>query len=156
MFVIRNEVRLPVPIARTWRLLTDFDRYAEWHPLVSLRPDPEDEWKLHYTHRRKGWDRLSTDAEIVRRAPQEALAWRFGFPLVGSLEEVFEIEKDEKGTRLVHCFRCSGLISFVVIGRMRRGLRNILVATDASLGKYLARDRQTQTPFARLTTKGAK
>lgn len=139
MFKIEEVFHLPAPLARTWRVIEDVDRYQDWHPFVRLQRIPGKPDKVTYTHRRKGRDFLTVEAELDKLEPKSAIAWRIGIRGFLELEEGFAAERDGRGTRVVHHMSCTGLCASLVTRKLRSGLLRMLLVTDAALRQHLNR-----------------
>jgi hypothetical protein len=124
MFTLDHSLHLPIPLARTWRLLADVDRCQDWHPFVMLKRDPDDPRKLTYTHRRRGRSRFSAEAELSKLL---------------EIEESFVVSKEAHGTCVVHSTRYAGILASAFVPFFRRGLHRMLIATDKSLAAHVKR-----------------
>ncbi len=128
---VRAEVEIDAPIERVWRILCDFDRYADWNPFT-----PRVETSLAIgdpvTLRvRLLGERLMTRVETVTRNQPHTLGWemQMGAPFVLHAERVqvlTEIDEGRTHYRTEDCFRgwLRPLVLALFGGAMERGFRD--------------------------------
>src|SRR3546814_5029101 len=69
---------------------------------------------------------LTIDACIITFEPQRRMTFRFGFGGLLSFEESYAVEPVPFGSRLVPCFRCTGLLSALNLWKMTRNFSEML------------------------------
>lgn len=90
---IHTTIDIDASAAAIWRVLTDFDRFDEWNPMlrrvqVSLEPGAAVSFEVHRVDARP----LGLRAKIVLLNESDALAWRGGPQGILSGEHFFRIE----------------------------------------------------------------
>src|SRR3546814_20652811 len=73
---------------------------------------------------------FTIDACIITFEPQRRMTFRFGFGGLLSFEESYAVEPVHVGSRLVHCFRCTGLLSALKLWKMTRNYSEMLELID--------------------------
>lgn len=103
---IRTVVDIAAPRERVWRVLTGFERFHEWNPLiVDLSGDKQRGAGLRMTFVLWG-RRIKSDATLLVYEPEVELRWRgprsemLGHVFSG--EHFFVLEPRGQGTRLLH------------------------------------------------------
>lgn len=137
MFTVENSVRLPAPLPRVWRVISDVDRFRYWHGLIAMKADPGNPRKVVVNFRKH--PRIAGDAEIVRLEPETVFAWRMAVKPLFEWQEEFHLERVPAGTQLTHRVQIQGLASFIMKFVSKEKMRQSLATSDASLGRYLAR-----------------
>jgi hypothetical protein len=112
---------IAAPPARVWAVLTDFDRYADWNPVI---PQMRAEARVGATARFRicleGTPELRFVARVERCDPERAFSWRGGAPLVPALasgHHWFTLAPEGDGTRLTHGEDFQGLLALLVRGK---------------------------------------
>lgn len=141
MFTVESTIHLAVPIARMWRLIIDLDRYSDWHPFLTLSGFPVvgNEIGYKYRTRMRSIPDVTSTAYIVRVGRHAEIAWKIGIRRLLEVEEGFQLAKSEKGTFVTHRICCTGLISLLPFGALRRGLERSIAATNRSLARFAQR-----------------
>ena len=147
MFEVESTLVCDAPIGRVWRVTTDFDSYAEWHPAFSLSGEAENGAKLTLSFRAAPGPlpTMNTDARVTRLDRPNAVAWRIGIRGVLQIEHGFDLAKAGSGTRIRHWMRCTGLLS-------RIGAKAFLGKTESNLAvvnRSLAASLRRATTIAR-------
>src|SRR3546814_18740729 len=84
---------------------------------------------------------FTIDACIITFEPQRRMTFRFGFGGLLSFEESYAVEPVPVGSRLVHCFRCTGLLSELKLWKMKRNYSDLLEIIDPHFERYLGPPR---------------
>ena len=93
-----------------WDVLTDFPKYKEWNPLITLA-----DARLAEGHRMAlriapaGRIAYIVRPKISKVVPERELRWRRRMPLM-TTEQIFELEPAEGGTKLVHGQEATGVL----------------------------------------------
>src|SRR3546814_10489320 len=80
-------------------------------------------------------------AVIITCEPKRRMTFRFGFGGLLSFEESYAVEPVPVGSRLVHCFRCTGLLSALKLWKMKRNFSEMLEIIDPLFERYLGTTR---------------
>lgn len=151
MFEVEKETLLDRTPAQLWEVLIDFDRYERWNPYVRPKGTAELLKEVPYWFRMKpdkpGFWRVS--AIVTELEPRERLAFDVKLSWLLSIEERYVLESREGGSRLIHSFRCKGLIARLRLSKARRNFEGILSETERLLTQYLARPPAKSPPQAK-------
>ena len=142
MIEIVTETRTGAPPGKVWSVLTDFERYAQWHPWMTIRgvaaPGASIECSLSVLGRGQIY---STDARIRDFQKRVQLSWVFGIRGVFVLEERFSIEQIETGATLWHSVMCRGLLALLLGRAMKKRIDHLLRSADYALMEHLRKQR---------------
>jgi len=155
VFELSNETILLASPPRVWTVLTRFEDYRFWHPYTRPAGMAAADSVIQYSFRinpRKDrfWAleaRLTGCTENVHLAFQVELGWLL------TLEERFMIAHEPVGSKLIHSYRCSGLLSFLRPKGLRRNFEGMLKATDRLIQRRLTRT-QSKPPGRPRVRKG--
>jgi len=136
MFTVESAVRLPAPLPRVWRVISEVDRFRFWHGLVVMKPHPTMPRKP-YVHFRKH-PTIGGDADIVRFEPQTVFAWRLKLGPIFTWQEEYHLERFEAGTQVTLRVQVRGLFSLLMKILPKARMRASLETSGISLGRYLA------------------
>jgi hypothetical protein len=103
---IRTIVDIDAPPSRVWRVITEFEQFGDWNPLmVRMSGERERGAALRMTIA-LGARRLPADATLLVCEPEVELRWRGPrselLQRVFSGEHFFVLERRQDGTRLLH------------------------------------------------------
>jgi hypothetical protein len=115
MFTVENETVIHTSLPRVWTAITRFDDYPRWHPFVRITGSLTSDTKVDYSFRMKTGNApfRTVDARIVTVDEQRCFALRFGLGKLFALEESYLLSAIPPGARVVHSFRCTGLLSLL-------------------------------------------
>ncbi len=135
---------IAAPAQVVWRVLTDFGRYAGWHPVMSLAgPAPGLAPGGLLAFRLSGGTagEQAFTAELTRVIPPRLLAWQGGVPGVFFGRHTFELSAlPGGGTRFTDTERWSGAMARAVIGGHRAALEAEYARTVAALRRQAERE----------------
>ncbi|AMG76524.1 SRPBCC domain-containing protein [Sphingopyxis granuli] len=143
MFAEENETILHFSPPKVWAALTRFEDYEWWNPFIRIAGRPEAGALVQYSFRMKSnKPRFFTiDVRIITLEPQRRMTFRFGFGGLLSFEESYAVEPVPVGSRLVHSFRCTGLLSALKLKKMKRNFSEMLEIIDPLFERYLGPTR---------------
>ena len=109
---IQTSIDIAADAGRLWQLVTDFERYAEWNPMLAdVHAHLEPEAQVRFKVLREGASPLKLRARIVELVPTERLAWRGGTNALISGEHYFRIERlDSNRCRFHHGEHFKGIL----------------------------------------------
>lgn len=156
MFEVANETILHASPPRVWAALTSFGEFKRWNPYVHPSGPATPGAIVQYSFRMnpnkaRFW---TTDARLSAFDLHARLVFRFGFGWLLSFEESYAIHLDPVGSKLVHSFRCTGLLSNLRLKNIKRNFRAMLGVTDRMLQRHLSRVRSKQIPTKRKVRRG--
>lgn len=140
MFAEEKETILHASPPKVWTALTHFDDYARWNPFIRITGPLEAGALVEYSFRMKS-DKarfLTVDAHIITLEPQRRVTFRFGFGGLIAFEESYCVLPVPVGSRLVHSFRCTGLLSVLKLKTMKRNFSQMLEVTDRLFQRHLS------------------
>lgn len=143
MFAEENETILHASPPKVWTALTRFDDYARWSPFIRIAGPLEAGALVQYSFRIKSSKPrfFTVDAHIITLEPQKRVTFRFGVGGLISFEESYAVEPVPVGSRLVHSFRCTGLLSALKFKKVKRNFRQMLEITDRLFERHLSPTR---------------
>jgi hypothetical protein len=137
MKTIETFTDIDAPPEVVWEVITDFSRYAEWNPFITLlRGEPELGARLHATFSLAGHPSRTFTPTITTLEPLRSLAWRgrLAIPGLFDAEHLFAIEPRNVGTAFVHRETFSGML--VPFARSTlAATHDAFVAMDAALAR---------------------
>ena len=144
---VSNETILQASPPRVWTVLSSFHEFERWNPYVRPSGPAVPEAVVEYSFRSNAKKRhfWTVDACLTACDPPARLAFRFGLGWLVSFEESYAIYGDPVGSRLVHSFRTTGLLSNLPLKSMKRTFRKILEVSDRGLQRHLVRTRSNPT-----------
>ncbi len=104
---IRTEIDIAAPPEKVWAIITDIDSWGEWSPIInSAEGNAELNATLTITmiSKKAGKDGPVYQPEITHFDAPNYFHWRAVMfsEVIMTNDKVFELEKTETGTRLVH------------------------------------------------------
>ena len=111
---LRTEIQISAPIDQVWQVLTDFEHWQDWNPMVDqVSGNAALGSTLHIAMRGPaGKDAMKYQATIIEVAAPKSLRWRA--TMMGGVmftnDRVFELKEKNGGTQLVNKEEFSGLM----------------------------------------------
>ena len=127
MLAVRTEIDIDAPPSRVWQILTAFQSYDDWNPVVQrvraeLRTGGSIRFVLPY-----GGIKLPIAARLINVEPERELRWKG--PSSDLLGSIFRAEHylrlkplPDQRTRLIHGEQFGGLFPQALWGRLRSEL----------------------------------
>lgn len=135
--VVRVEKIDALP-GEVWGVLTDFERFAEWHPWLKIRGVAAP--GVSITCSLDTWGRgryLPMYGEITEFREPAALSWVLGFRGVFIFEESLSIRQIATGASLRHSLTCRGLLALLLGRAMKKRIGPLLQRADYALVEHL-------------------
>ena len=139
MLAVENETILHASPPKVWTALTRFEDYGRWNPFIRIDGPLAQGALVQYSFRMKA-DKarfFTVDARITELEPQKQIAFRFGLGRLFAFEESYFLAPVPVGSRLVHSFRYTGLLSAIKFGKVRRNFGQMLEITDRLFQRHL-------------------
>ena len=136
MFEIRNDIEIGGPVERVWEVLTGFDRFHEWNPVIRKVAGTLTVGKDVVISVAAPTGHLDWNVTVVRVDPGREFAWTFSerHPWLYRGEHTFRVEPiDAHRTRYLDRETFNGLL---VPGRKRR-LGTVTKAGMVAMGDAL-------------------
>ena len=136
---LRTEIEIAAPSTKVWGILTDFDKWKEWNPIVNeIRGSASLGSKLNVTMcGKEGKDSAKYTPIITRFEEPKLFRWRAKM-MAGFLftnDKIFELEEMGPGTRLIHRELFSGLLVPMFWSKMNQYALPMLKTMNDALKK---------------------
>lgn len=121
---LQAAIQIAAPIDRVWQVLTDFDHWGDWNPMVNhASGNATVNSKLNITMRgADSKDAMKYQPTILESNPPKNLRWRAtmisGFFFTN--DRVLELREKDGGTELVNREEFSGLMVPLFWGKMNQ------------------------------------
>ena len=134
---IRTEIEIAAPVTKVWSILTGFDNWKEWNPIVNqasgVAPPGS---KLSMTMCCGDGKEGNKYMPVVTNVEDpKSFRWR-AIMMAGFLftnDKVFELEETGPGTRLVHIEAFSGILVPLFWGKMEKSITPMLESMNDAL-----------------------
>ncbi len=128
MKTLHTEIEIDAAPERVWQILTDFERFPEWNPLlVRASGELRVGARLEVRVQPPGMRSMTLRPQVLEATPNRELRWRGQLPIPGLFagEHAFVVEPLTGRTRFVHREHFTGLLvpllSGMLDGATRRG-----------------------------------
>ena len=130
---IEHGIDIDAPADTVWAVVTDFARYPEWNPFMTIAGKPSDGESLEVTIR-PGKRTMTFKPTVLAHEPGRQLQWRGRLILPGIFdgEHRFRVEPTGAGSRFVQQERFTGLL-VPFLGGMLKDTSLGFVAMNAAL-----------------------
>ncbi len=139
MHELRTEIEIAAPKAKVWRILTDFDHWKEWNPIVNHASGVASIGsKLSFTMRGKDCKDSAKYSPIVTKLEEPKFLRWHAVMIAGFLftnDKVFELEETNSGTRLIHRELFSGMLVPIFCSKLNQGVIPMLQSMNVALKK---------------------
>jgi len=110
---LRTEIQISAPIDQVWQVLTDFDHWKGWNPIVKQASGSASLGsKLNITISGEDCKEMSYQPHVLEVNPPKIFRWRAtmmaGF--IFTNDRVFELKEKNGGTEFTHKEEFSGLM----------------------------------------------
>ena len=134
---IRTEIEIAAPVTKVWSILTDFDNWKGWNPIVDQASGVASPGsKLSMTMRCGDGKEGNKYMPVVTNVEDpKSFRWRATM-MAGFLftnDKVFELEETGSGTRLVHIEAFSGILVPLFWGKMEKSIAPMLESMNDAL-----------------------
>lgn len=141
MMEFRREHDLAFTPGQVWAVLLDFEGHRQWNPYVRLELLHSDPIALRYwlrmnPHKPK---LLEVPATVLAAYPERLLTIYVRPSFLLKFEESFALSPNGTGTRLVHSYRCGGLLVTLRLPGIRKSFETMLGSIDRRLIAHLER-----------------
>ena len=119
---LRTVIQISAPIDRVWQVLTDFNKWQDWNPMVNHASGSATVYaRLKITMRGPdGNDAMKYQATVLEANPPKSFRWRA--TMMGGLmftnDRVFALKEINGGTELVNAELFSGVLLPLFWGKM--------------------------------------
>ncbi len=141
---VRTEININAPKAKVWDILIDFDKWAEWNPIVNKAGGSAALGQaLHMTMAGKdGGDAQSYSPVITEMNRPDSFRWnaKMGAAFLFSNDKILKLTEIDSGTHLVHSETFSGLMATMMWGKMKEGVPPMLNSMNEALKALAEKD----------------
>ena len=136
---IKTEIEIDAPPTKVWSILTDFENWTEWNPIINQASgDASLGSKLSITMRGKdGKDGPKYMPIVTTHEEPNSFRWR-GKMMAEFLftnDKVFELEETDSGTRLIHKELFRGMLLPLFWSTLNQGVPSMLESMNDALKK---------------------
>ena len=131
---IRTEIEIGAPPEEVWRVLTDFETFPEWNPLVkSAAGELREGGRLEIFVQVPEGRGMKFRPKVLRVEPARELRWVGSLPLnLFNGEHIFRLEPAGPGrTRFLHGERFTGLLIPFMNSTIEKTRRGYLLMNEA-------------------------
>ena len=134
---LRTEIEIATPATKVWSILTDFDNWKEWNPIVTQASGTASLGsKLSITMCGKdGKDGPKYMPSVTIFDEPKLFRWRAKM-MAGFLftnDKVFELEETASGTRLIHIEAFGGILVPMFWGNLNKHVPSMLKSMNDAL-----------------------
>lgn len=110
---LRTEIQISAPIDKVWQVLTDFDHWKDWNPMVNQASGNASVGsKLTITMGGEDCKEMTYQPQVLEVNPPKSFRWRATM-MAGFLftnDRVFELKEKNGGTEFINSEEFSGLM----------------------------------------------
>lgn len=120
---VLSEIAITAPPARVWEVLMDFDSYGDWNPFVKkIEGDAVVGERIAVRLELPGGKKMAFKPTVTAWESERLFQWRgkVGFRGVFDGKHSFRLSPTEHGTRFEHTERFTGILAWMMSGKMRR------------------------------------
>ncbi len=134
---LRTEIEIAAPLTKVWSILTDFDNWKEWNPIINQASGVASLGsKLSITMRgNNGKDSTKYMPVVTKVEEPKSFRWR-AIMMAGFLftnDKIFELEEIGSGTRLIHREEFSGILVPMFWSKLNKGALPMLKSMNDAL-----------------------
>jgi len=134
---IKTELNIDAPPEQVWRIITDFDNWEKWNPIVNTTSGTAALGsKVEITMRGKdGQDANSYTAIITRFDEPKTLRWhgKMMAEFLMANDKIIELEETDSGTRLIHRETFNGILVPLFWGKLSEHVPAMLNSMNEAL-----------------------
>lgn len=134
---VRTEIDINAPKAKVWDILINFDKWAEWNPIVNKAGGSAamGEALTMTMAGEDGSDAQSYSPVITQFNAPNSFRWnaKMGAAFLFSNDKIVELTETDSGTHLVHSETFSGLMATMMWGKMKEGVPPMLNSMNGAL-----------------------
>ncbi|MEE9326763.1 MAG: SRPBCC domain-containing protein [Cocleimonas sp.] len=134
---ITTEIEISAPPEKVWKILNDFDHWAQWNTTVTKASGGSTiNSQLNITMSdENGKDSNAYSPVIIQTEAPKLLHWRAKMMahFLFSNDKIIELEATSTGTKMTHREKFSGLMVKAFWGKMKEGVPPILNSMNRDL-----------------------
>jgi len=134
---IRTEIEIAAPLTKVWSILTDFDNWKKWNPIVNqasgvASPGSKLSITMSCTDGKDGNNYMPIVTNV-----EEPKFFRWRAKMMAEFlftnDKVFELEEIGSGTRLIHLEKFSGILVPMFWSKLNKGVLPMLKSMNDAL-----------------------
>ncbi|MCB2224808.1 MAG: SRPBCC domain-containing protein [Actinobacteria bacterium] len=136
MPIITTEIAIDAPPERVWDVLMDFAAYPEWNPFITaISGEAALGERLAVTLTLPTGKTMRFSPEVTVCEPQRFFRWHGKVGVRGIFDghHSFRLDPTQRGTRVEHAERFTGLLGWMMFGKTRRQTEDGFRAMNAAL-----------------------
>ena len=135
---IKTEIEISAPATEVWRILMDFDRWAEWSPIINQASGVASlgsKLSITMIGKEAGKDGPKYSPVITILDKPTSFRWRANMiaAFVMTNDKVFELEETASGTRVVHKELFSGMMVPLFWSNVEKEVPSMLNSMNVAL-----------------------
>ena len=136
---IQTKIEIAAPATSVWAILTDFNNWKEWNPIVNqVSGTASLGSELSVLMRAKDSNEGPKYKPVITifEAPR-SFRWRakMGFEFLFTNDKVFELKETASGTKLIHKELFSGILVPLFYSKLEKGVPPMLQSMNEALKK---------------------
>ncbi len=122
MLEINTQINIDCPPEKVWKILTDFEKYPEWNPMIkSIEGELKRRNRLKVRLEIKGMNKMTIKPRVATFHSGKSFSWLGHLLIIGLFDghHIFELNQNQDGsTEFIHREQFSG----VMVPLMRKTL----------------------------------
>jgi len=137
MLEIKTKINIDCPPEKVWKILTDFEKYPEWNPMIkSIEGELKRRNRLKVRLEIKGMSKMTIKPRVATFYSGKSFSWLGHLLIIGLFDghHIFELDKNQDGsTEFIHREQFSG----VMIPLMKKILETKVAVAFEEMNKTL-------------------
>lgn len=155
MFIVENETILHASRADVWDEVTNFSSYRRWNPFIRIEQLAAEDKKVQYSFRVNASKPTfyTVTARLLEFDTARSMIFGVGFRSILAIEEGYHLTSAADGVRLMHSFRCTGLLAALKLNKMKHNFAKMLEIMDRRFQQHLQEQKSvsSRTPTKKRT-----
>ena len=114
MLEITTKINIDCPPEKVWKILTDFDKYPEWNPMIkSIEGELKRRNRLKVRLEIKGMSKMTIKPRVATFHSGKSFSWLGHLLIIGLFDghHIFELNQNQDGsTEFIHREQFSGVM----------------------------------------------
>ena len=114
MLEITTKINIDCPPEKVWKILTDFDKYPEWNPMIkSIEGELKRRNRLKVRLEIKGMSKMTIKPRVATFHSGKSFSWLGHLLIIGLFDghHIFELNQNQDGsTEFIHREQFSGIM----------------------------------------------
>jgi len=114
MLEIKTQINIDCPPEKVWKILTDFEKYPEWNPMIkSIEGELKRRNRLKIRLEIKGMSKMMIKPRVATFHSGKSFSWLGHLLIIGLFDghHIFELNQNQDGsTEFIHREQFSGIL----------------------------------------------